>query len=46
MSYNKSELFETMNVNKAFATMAIPAIISQLITTIYNMADTFFYWYE
>ncbi len=36
------ELFETMPVRKALATLAIPTVISQLITMIYNLADTFF----
>ena len=36
------ELFETMPVGKALARMAIPTIISQLITMIYNLADTYF----
>lgn len=31
-----------MPVGKALLTMAIPTIISQLITMIYNLADTFF----
>jgi Na+-driven multidrug efflux pump len=35
-------LFEKMPVPKALATLAIPTIISQLITMIYNLADTFF----
>ena len=39
---NKRELFEKMPVPKALATLAIPTIISQLITMIYNLADTFF----
>jgi len=39
---NKRELFERMPVPKALATLAIPTIISQLITMIYNLADTFF----
>ena len=38
----KTALFETMPVGKALLTMAIPTIISQLITMIYNLADTFF----
>lgn len=38
----KREVFETMPVPKALATLAIPTIISQLITMIYNMADTIF----
>lgn len=39
---NKSELFETTAVPAALAVMAIPTIISQLITLIYNVADTWF----
>ncbi|MBQ7386584.1 MAG: MATE family efflux transporter [Clostridia bacterium] len=35
-------LFEEMPVPKALATLAIPTIISQLITMIYNLADTYF----
>ena len=41
MQENKA-LFETMPVPKALATLAIPTVISQLITMIYNLADTFF----
>lgn len=42
MRNDKTELFETMPVGKALLAMAIPTIISQLITLIYNLADTFF----
>lgn len=35
-------LFESMSVPKAVATLAIPTIISQVVTMIYNLADTFF----
>lgn len=35
-------MFERMPVGKALLTMAIPTIISQMITMIYNLADTFF----
>lgn len=42
MKNDKTELFETMPVGKALLTMAIPTIVSQLITMIYNIADTFF----
>ena len=42
MKNDKTALFETMPVGKALMTMAIPTIVSQLITMIYNMADTFF----
>ena len=41
MRQNK-EVFENMPVPKALATLAVPTIISQLITMIYNLADTFF----
>lgn len=36
------EVFETMPVSAALYKMAIPTIISQLITLIYNIADTWF----
>ena len=39
---DKRELFERMPVRRALATLAFPTIISQLITMIYNLADTFF----
>lgn len=35
-------LFEQMSVPKAVMTLAIPTIISQVVTMIYNLADTFF----
>ena len=41
-SNDKTALFESMPVGKALLTMAIPTIVSQLITMIYNLADTFF----
>ena len=36
------ELFERTPIPKALATLAVPTIVSQLITMIYNLADTFF----
>lgn len=39
---NKDELFSSVSVPRALATMAIPTIISQLITLVYNIADTWF----
>lgn len=36
------ELFENLPVPKALATLAIPTIVSQLITMIYNLSDTYF----
>lgn len=40
--HDKTALFETVPVGKALLTMAIPTIASQLITMVYNLADTFF----
>ena len=40
--YSKVELFESVPVPKALATLAIPAVISQLVHLIYNMVDAFF----
>lgn len=44
MNYTQSEeyLFNTMPVGRAIASLAVPTVISQIITVIYNMADTFF----
>ena len=39
---DRKEIFEKYPVPKAMAVMAIPTIISQLITLIYNLADTWF----
>lgn len=38
----KTEIFERMPVGKAVAVLAIPTILSQLVTMIYNLADTYF----
>ncbi|WP_125143553.1 MATE family efflux transporter [Clostridium transplantifaecale] len=35
-------VFESMPVIKALAVLAVPTIISQLITLVYNLADTYF----
>ena len=37
-----NELFETKPISYSLAKMAIPTIVSQLITLIYNIADTWF----
>ncbi|MBR6744692.1 MAG: MATE family efflux transporter, partial [Clostridia bacterium] len=42
MKQDNTDLFERMPVSKAVITLVIPTIISQIITVIYNMADTFF----
>ena len=39
---DKNELFERMPVPAALAKMAVPTVVSQLITLIYNIADTWF----
>lgn len=42
LSDEKRRLFESAPVGKALLTMAIPSIVSQLITMVYNLADTYF----
>lgn len=39
---NKERLFTTIPVTKAVFSLAIPTVIAQLITVVYNIADTFF----
>ncbi len=39
---DRDELFESAPVSRAVATMAIPSIVTTLVTVIYNLADTFF----
>ena len=41
-SSDKTVIFEQMPIPAALAKMAIPTIVSQLITLFYNMADTWF----
>ncbi len=41
-SIDTREIFETMSVPRALSKMAIPTIVSNLITLVYNIADT---WY-
>lgn len=41
-SAEKEYLFTAMPVNKAVISLAVPTVISQIITVVYNMADTFF----
>ena len=36
------DVFEKMSVPKALATLAAPTIVSQIITMVYNLADTVF----
>lgn len=42
MKTDNTELFERMPVPRAVIKLIIPTVISQIITVIYNMADTFF----
>ncbi len=39
---DKKKLFEEISVPRALGIMALPAIASQLITLVYNLADTWF----
>ncbi|MBQ8813997.1 MAG: hypothetical protein IJZ85_05860 [Lachnospiraceae bacterium] len=39
---SKKDMFESVPIPKALATLAIPTIISQLINLVYNMVDAFF----
>ncbi len=38
----KTEIFENYSIPKAFISLAVPTIISQLIIILYNYADTYF----
>ncbi len=42
MKTDKTELFEKTPVPRAVLSLVVPTVISQIITVIYNMADTFF----
>lgn len=42
MNAERTALFSDAPVRKAVLTLAIPTVISQLITVVYNMADMFF----
>lgn len=42
MKTDQKDIFENFPVSKALRVMIVPAVISQLIVLIYNMADTFF----
>ena len=42
ISMDKTELFEKMPVRIAVRKQIVPAIISQMVTLIYNLADTYF----
>ena len=39
---DEHELMRNMKISKAVAKMAVPSVISSLVTVLYNMADTFF----
>ncbi|MCH5287506.1 MAG: MATE family efflux transporter [Christensenellaceae bacterium] len=42
MTAINTELFERAPIRRAVLTLAVPTVISQLITVVYNVADTFF----
>lgn len=39
---NRIDIFENMSVKKAVFTLALPTILSQLVSMIYNLTDTYF----
>ena len=41
-SFTREELYESAPVSRAVIALAVPTVLSQLITVLYNMADTFF----
>ena len=38
----KEALFTSVPVGRAILSLAVPTVLSQIITVVYNMADTFF----
>ena len=42
MSNDRTELFETMPLNKAITKLVAPTVIGSLVMIIYNLADTYF----
>ena len=40
--YSETEIFETLPVPRAVGALVVPTILSQLVTMVYNLADTFF----
>ena len=42
LNLNKKNLFESAPILKAVISLVLPTILSQLITVVYNMADTFY----
>ena len=40
--YQNKDIFQGMSVPRAIAKFAIPTVLSQLVTLLYNLADTFF----
>ena len=39
---DRTELFETMSIPKAVATLSVPMVLSSLVMVLYNLADTYF----
>jgi len=42
MKTDNTELFTSVPISKAVLSLVVPTVISQIITVVYNMADTFF----
>ncbi|MDE7016703.1 MAG: hypothetical protein K2P65_03870 [Lachnospiraceae bacterium] len=41
-----TSVFEEKNISKAIARVGLPAMLGQLTTLIYNIADTFFCFFD
>lgn len=42
MKQNREELFETYPIGKAVMTLAVPTVLSSVVTVLYSLADTYF----
>ncbi len=42
MTDSRTDLFESMPIPKAVAQLALPVVVTSLVTIIYNLSDTFF----
>ncbi len=38
----KNDIFENMSVPKAYMTLAVPVVLSMMVSLVYNMVDTYF----
>lgn len=42
MNKNREELFETSPIGRAVLTLAVPTVLSSVVTVLYSLADTYF----